>query len=282
MAKYDHSIENLRDWQNKIVEQAKKNLQARGTLQPMAFFLTYKMNLEEDLLQNLDAMKLSTDQAATHIPASDIPHGEPIILILPLLLGPEEILSILKQTVVSSPDQLLLLDTLEKRGHQFGVTNPAASVAKALMNVMNLHEKDIVVMLIKLMIKRVDAFAYVKIDETWTVNATTELTGIKTVPADDDDPTKTARFDGYQGSLEHHPDAKEAITSFLETDGYTRMVNVIFHRDVPNTGTVTGFDPPSEMVETADLKSSALSGRFSHLFHKAKAEPRSPVPPNAS
>lgn len=268
-----YPIENLKKWQDSILQTARKLLRDDGERKPVAFFLTEKMNIEERLQQVAVAFDANTEERMS-LTSDEVKPSDPIIIVLDLLFDEHRALEVVKQSM--PPEQALFVTMLEAQGAKFGAQNPTGTVLKVLMARLGVDFKDIAAMAIRLVIKKTDAIAYVKIDETWMVQS--KLDNLPDKEAEEE----ILKFRAEHGSLENHPDAKEAIMSFLETDGFTRMVSVKFNRNRPKTGRVIGFEDPVEWIETSDEASAKLDGRFSHLFHKAKAEPKPPVHPNAN
>ena len=253
-----------------MIEIAKKILRREGELRPVAFILTEKMNIDENLQNSSLLLKPEDGEEMTSLAnAEDVKPADTVILILDLSMGPEQTLSIIKQRM--PPEQAMFITAIEAQGHKFGVSNPSVGVAKVLMERLNLDIKDVTAMAIELVIKKTDAIAYIKIDETWMV-AAKDLTG-----------EAIDKYRAEHGTLENHPDATEAITSFLETDGLVRMVTVEFKRNRPKTGRIIGFGEPKEIIESAETAPhQRVSGRFAHLFDKAKAQPKPVVPPDSN
>lgn len=136
---------------------------------------------------------------------------------------------------------------------RFKREDPEGDVFNALMKHLNIEYKDVVARDIELVIKKTDAIAIVKIDESWVV----ESKNMKLA-------------EEWKGSYEHHPDAREALMSVLETPDYTRMMSVPFKRNKPKTGRVIGFDDPK--IYGNDDKGTSTSGRFTHFFARVSAE----------
>jgi hypothetical protein len=267
-----YPIERLKQWQNDVLDIAKKNLRRDGELRPVAFFLTEAMGLDEDLKQV--AIALDKNSKGTFLPLTDasIKPADTVIVVMDMVLGYEQALDVIKKSI--PPDQAALITSMEEAGHRFGVENPSVAVAKAVMKHFGMDIKDVVAMAVKLIIKKTDAIAYIKLDETWVV----EAKGKSENAASD-----FSKFTKEHGSLEHHPEAKEALTSFLETDGFVRMVSIPFNRNRPKTGRIIGFGEVKEWIEeegNGDL--AKMEGRFSHLFDKSKRDPKPPVPRTAN
>ena len=263
-----YPVENMKKWQDEILAMAKKNLREDGALRPVAFFLTEKMSIEESMQRMAVTVHSKGDQYVS-LASDDVKPSDLVIIILDLALTSEQALEVIKQTVPK--DKAEFISGLEYVGLTKGPPNSTAILAKVLMERLNITIKDVVARAIELVIKKTDAIAYIKLDETWMV----EAKGMK-----EEDIHK---FREENGSLEHHPNATEAITSFLETDGMVRMVTINFRRNRPKVGRIIGFDDPKEVIETAETATSQkVSGRFAHLFDKAKAGPKAPLPPDAN
>jgi hypothetical protein len=265
-----YPIEVLKKWQDDILELAKKKLRDDGELRPVAFFLTEVMNLDEGVKKI--AVALDTGDGSSEPKVADFSTANPadtVIIVLDLLLNSQQALEVIKQTL--PPEQTAFISVLELQGHRFGVKNPSEGLVKVLMQKMNITIKDIVARAVEIVIRKTDAIAYIKLDETWMVEAKDKKT---------DDILK---FNAEHGSLENHPDAKEAITSFLETEGFVRMVSINFRRNRPKTGRIIGFDEAKELIETPETAHrERLDGTFAHLFDKSKLRPKPPTPAGAN
>ena len=266
----DYSIDELKKWQDSVVVMAKKILRENGELRPVAFFLTERMNIDQDLQEAAIMLNTSDKELSNLANAENIKPADTVVLVIDLVLTPAQALAVIKSQM--PPEQSAIINLLEVQGRTiFGVQDPSIGMAKVLMNRLNLDVKDVVAMAIQLVIKKTDAVAYIKVDETWMVEA-------KDKTGDD-----ILKYNKEHGTLENHPEAKEAITTFLETNGFVRMVSSCFRRNRPKTGRVIGFDEPKEIIETDETRSEQKTeGRFAHLFDKAKARPKPPVSPSAN
>jgi hypothetical protein len=270
MAHEMYEIDNLKKWQDNVMDIAKKILRENGELRPVAFVLTERMNIDEDLQKSALMLKDGEGVTLTNLAnADEVKPADTVVLIIDLMFGPEQALEVIKTRM--PPEQAVFISALEAQGHKFGVKNPSVGVAKVLMERLDLDIKDVVAMAIELIIKKTDAIAYIKLDETWMVGAK-DKTG-----------EEIEAFRRANGGLEGHPDATEAIMSLLETDGLVRMLTVDFRRNRPKTGRVIGFGEPKEILETNETdQKQVVQGRFAHLFDKAKAQPKPAVPTNSN
>jgi hypothetical protein len=265
MSTTKYPLEKLKKWQDDVLEVARKNLRKDGELRPVAFFLAEKMGLDEDLLDAAVTVGPTGDSLIS-LKDTDIKPANVVVLALDLAFSSEDALDILQKTNPSIASIAPMLEMLQQVGRdKFNVKDPAKDIVKALLRGSNMQEKDIVAMAIALFIKKTDAIAYIKLDESWMVEAKTKELG--TMP---------------MGSLENHPDSKEALISFLETDGYTRALIVPFKRNRPKTGRIIGFDPTKEHEDVDGAGDSSLSGRFTHIFQKAKDMAKTPPPAGAN
>ena len=212
MADQRYQIDELKKWQDNVIEMAKKILRKNDELRPVAFFLTEKMNIDQDL-QNAALMLNRSDTDLTNLAnAEEVKPADTVVLVVDLAMSAEQALSVIKAQM--PPRDAAFVTALEAQGHKFGAKNPSETVVKVLMQRLGIDIKDVVAMAVQLVIKKTDAVAYIKVDETWMVEAKGKT---------EDDINK---FRGENGSLENHPDAKEAITTFLETADFVRMVSV--------------------------------------------------------
>jgi len=263
----DYGIETLKKWQDGLMEMAKKILRQDGELRPVAFILTERMNIDEDLQQSALLLK-DGDVLSNLANADEVKPSDTVVLLVDLNIGPEQALEVIKSKM--PPEMAKFVSSLEADGHRFGITSPATSIAKIVMQKLDLHEKDVVAMAIQLMLKKTDAIAYVKIDESWQVSAKGNAEEVE-------------KYRQEHGTLENHPDVVESVLTFMETEGLSRMVTVEFKRNRPKTGRIIGFGEPMEIVETAETDPAhKSSGRFTHLFEKAKAQPKPVASPNAN
>jgi hypothetical protein len=173
-----------------------------------------------------------------------------------MVLGAEQALDVLKK---ASPEMDKIITHLQMKGRDFRAPNPDEVILDVVLKRTKMDYKDVVAMAIKNLIKKTDAIAYVKVDETWVLSMNKEELGDKTAD-------EIAKIE-VKKDLSQNPKACEAITTILEMEGYSRMLSVKFHRNRPKTGRIIGFDPPIELVK-ADMES--VSGRFVNLFEKAK------------
>lgn len=259
------SIENLKKWQDEVLELAKKNIKRDGRLEPVAFLLTERMNVEDGMLGLSKC--LDRDGNPTEVDVGSLNPADKLLMILPLALNPEAIVHVIKMAIPEGAEPLTMMESV---GHTMGVKNPHKHLAKVLMERMHITEKDVVSMAIMLAIKQTDATAFIKVDEVWVV----EAKGLNDV-----------KMEGYANgktSLEEHPDRKEAVMTCLETDGYVRWISTEFHRDA-ETREITSFEKPTEVIETdKEPAKTQMVGRFAHLFDKAKRMPRQPASPTAN
>lgn len=268
MGNQNYKIENLKKWQDGILDMAKKILREEGELRPVAFFLTEKMSIDEGLQSSALMLKPDGDVLTNLANASDVKPADTIVLLVDLNIGPEQALEVIKSRM--PPEMATFVSNLEAEGHRFGIPSPATSIAKVVMQKLELDTKDVVALAIQLMIKKTDAIAYVKLDETWMVSSKGNEKDI-------------LAYQQEHGTLENHPDMIEAITSIMETEGLSRMVSVEFKRNRPKTGRIIGFGDPKEIVETPDTESKyRSSGRFTHLFEKAKDQPKPAASPDSN
>ena len=249
MPNQQYPTESLKEWQDALLEHAKKRLREDGMLRPVALVLTERMNIDEKTANV--ARVLGDNGPAQLLSDCDTRPTDTLIIVVDLLLSPAQCLAVIQQTV--NPVQAAAISMMVETGRsQFGVQNPEEGVFNALTKHLNIGYKDVVSRAIELVIKKTDAIAIVKMDESWTVETFT-----------------AEEYEKWRGSVENHPDAKEVIMSFLETEDYYRMVSVPFKRNKPKTGRIIGFDTPK--VFDAD-KQDKLSGRFTNFFTRVSAE----------
>lgn len=261
MASKRYPIDGLIKWQDDILEVSKKNLRKDGYLRSTAFFLTEAMNLDEDLKHKSLALDKDTDGKIHPVAMSEIPTKptDTIVVVLDLAFGPEQVIEILKEC--NPPEIAALLTNIEEQGRKMGASNPSEILGKAILSSPKMNIKNIITMAIENVIRRTEAIAYIKVDEAWTIE-------------------RKENEESGNEDLSMNPNSKEAIMSLLETDGYTRAVSVPFRRNRPKTGRIIGFDPHRISVEGEN--GGSLTGRFAHLFDKAKSHPKPAVTSTAN
>lgn len=261
-----YPIEKLKKWHDGVIETAKKILREDGELRPIALFLAEKMSIDQDLQEGSWLLSRTDNEVTNLVNADEVKPADTVVLVVDLVLSPDQVLAVLKSYM--SAEHAAFIDSLETTGRKaYGVKDPAVGMSKILMDHFGISIKDVVSMAIQSVIKKTDAIAYVKVDEAWLVSARKN------------DSDAVTKFSDENGSIQTHPDAKEAIMTFLETTDFVRMVSVPFRRNRPKTGRVIGFDEPMEITETPENRDSEkISGRFAHLFDKAKAQPKPPTP----
>lgn len=249
MPNQQYPIESLKEWQDALLDIAKKKLRDDGLLHPVAFVLTERMNIDEKTANV--ARVLGENGPAQLLSDCDTRPTDTLIIVIDLLLSPAQGLSVIQQTV--DPVQAGAIAMMVETGRtRFGVQNPEEKVFLALMQHLGIQYKDVISRAIELVIKKTDAIAIVKIDESWTVETFT-----------------ASEYEKWKGSIEDHPDAKEVIMSFLETEDFYRMVSVPFRRNRPKTGRIVGFGDPKIFCSDKEDK---MSGRFTNFFTRVNAE----------
>jgi len=218
------SIQEIKDFTAKLLEECKKRIVADGHIPRIC----YVFSSADKVPDSNEAMKA--------IPLDEKSNKDPNACAITLIdLQPDEN-GLVNMLRILNPRFSEAYPELAELGKKMGVDEDAIPrhVLNAFFVATGGKENDIIAAYMKLMIKKMDAYAYVHQSETWAVSMSHE-----------EDRKNFSR------DLSKDPRSEEAICVSMETFEYTEMHTVRFHRTERNTGQVTGFEE-TQSLRTGD------------------------------
>ncbi len=241
------NTDQLKAWQQHVMNTAKAILQSEGHLSPMLFVRALKKNVPEHFL--------------AQIPPEAQPDDD-VTVMMPLNLRRRDLLNIAMSMNDKVRETVEMLVSVKP--DNFDDERLEKLLLGGIMTALNIEEKDLVAKGIIDILREFKAYAFIKVDETWRLMAKA-MEGKK-------------RTD-YPKSLENEEAAGEAISVWMECDEFIRGLSVPFTRTVRNTGRVTGFGEQEEMLQIKKgtdeekAKGIRLAGRFVGMLEQSRKTP---------
>lgn len=243
----------LFELQDRKLDVAKEILIDVGRLAPMAFVFSDLVDVKKD------------QEGGMGIELLNEPHDDHrySMAILPLSFKWKDMFTIIRNHMErQDPVKIRVLDDMRATAEkQFGEEASFMHIARPLMQVLNMHEKDVQAMAIHDACKQFNSFAFMKVDEAWF---------LKVAIPKGTSPKKAKKILEGQPLPAEHPDSVEAIGVMLESRAMFRWLKLQFHRESGHPrgeGQIIGFGRVEELVLKIGSKEwEHFSGRFLRLL----------------
>lgn len=240
------SLEDLKSFQDDQLETAKKWLAEDDNLPSLLFLVTTKDAIPEKMKNGLKVMSNPLEISNLE----EVPFDKPVFVTFDLVSTWKNLFHMMMH--VPGKHQAIL-PMLVKSAEDMDIDDPFMRVMRPFMQVSNLHEKDIQALFMRQMILELGAYAFVKMDEAYTLDSPMK-----------EGETKEEAQDRYK-DLKSNPKSIECIMVMLETHKYQRMITLPFTREKRDTGKVTGFGEP-KIYEVKEGNDNSLTGRFVNML----------------
>lgn len=240
MSSTELTIDDLKKFQDNMMDSGKRILIEQKHLIPMFFVMTRKMEIDPWLRGTvLDARTMAPPEKMDEMP------GEYIVLMIPSdWHDPETLLHMIKYLCDDPVKAELSFAFLRMMAPSYGVpSNPTEHIVKVFQKMTGMSPKNIIASFVKKLCQKTEAVAYVQVCEAWLRDNIEDRSAI---PED----------------LHDDPEAQEVLMCSMETNlKYTRFIREHFQRSEREKGDIIGWGK-KEVMEDTEENGNRLTGRF--------------------
>lgn len=249
----------LKEWQQFILETAKKILLEENRIMTQVFILTRQMNIDAELREiMMDITEMEWRPATAHDGTDPLQY---VIIGVPIAYeDPRQLLAMLAFFTEDRKVATQAFSNMTAFGKRMNHSNPERYIVEMIKAKFGMHhDKDIVATWLREFVRLTEAEAFAKVDEMY----------VKMVQTPPDTTIEQAR-ENVPKSLKDDLETSEAIGVVVEDKNQTRMVNLPFTRSIRDVGKVLSFGEPIEFVD--DGKGPARTeGRFVNVIRPERA-----------
>jgi hypothetical protein len=239
------TVDDLKKFQDRMMESGKQILIQDKFLLPTFFVLTRKMELDPWLRGHvLDVTTMRRPEKMDEAP------GEFIILVIPSDWNDAKTLQHMIKYMFNDPTAMEHdMDVMRKSVKSLGLDDDRVdeAIVEAFKRVTGMSAKDIIASFVKVLCKKTDAIAYVQVCEAWVKEGTNDKSDIPT-------------------DLSNDVEAEEVLMCAMETKlNYSRFIREHFTRTERGKGDIIGWGK-KEVLEDNGNSGQFLTGRFFGLI----------------
>ena len=246
----DMTIEDLKKFQDNMMDSGKRILVETKHLVPMFFVLTRKMEIDPWLRGTvLDASTMEPPEKMDEMP------GDFIVLMIPSdWHDPETLLHMIKYLCDDPAKAEASFAVLRLMAPMYNVAgNATEHIVNAFQKMTGLSPKNIIASFVKKLCQKTEAIAYVQVCEAWVRDNIKDRSAIPE-------------------SLHDDPEAQEVLMCSMETNkSYTRFIREHFTRSERDKGDIVGWGK-KEVMEDTGADGNRLTGRFFGFIRQDRAD----------